>query len=144
MFGLIGTVGTPTARAIAPVTNHAGAPLIAPFTGANFLRADRLDNVVNYRASYYQETEQMVERLTRDLGITRVAVLYQNDSYGLDGLEGVRRALARRGLEPAASGHYRRNSLSVRKAVVQIREAKPEAVIMISSSIRAQRQSRVG
>ena len=133
VFGLIGAVGTPTSRAASPVAQAEGAPFIGPFTGANFLRDGELDNVVNYRASYYQETEQMVERLTQDLGVTRVAVLYQNDSYGLDGLEGVRRALARRGLEPVASWHYMRNTNAVKRAAFHIAEAEPEAVIMISS-----------
>ena len=133
VFGLIGAVGTPTSRSASPVAHAAGAPFIGPFTGANFLRDSDLDNVVNYRASYYQETEQMVKRLTEDLDITRVAVLYQNDSYGLDGLEGVRRALASREMEPVVSGYYRRNTSAVKTAAFQIAEANPEAVIIIGS-----------
>ena len=133
VFGLIGAVGTPTSRSASPVAHAAGAPFIGPFTGADFLRDSELDNVVNYRASYYQETEQMVERLTEDLDITRVAVLYQNDSYGLDGLEGVRQALASRELEPVATGYYRRNTSAVKTAAFQIAEAEPEAVIIIGA-----------
>ena len=133
VFGLIGAVGTPTSRSASPIARADGAPFIGPFTGANFLRDSKLDNVVNYRASYYQETEQMVERLTDDLDVTRVAVLYQNDSYGLDGLEGVRRALASRGLKPVASWYYQRNTSAVKTAAFKIAEGKPEAVIIISS-----------
>ncbi|MCY3692696.1 MAG: ABC transporter substrate-binding protein, partial [Chloroflexi bacterium] len=81
---------------------------IAPFTGASFLRDPYLDNVLNLRASYYQETDEMVARLTEDLGITRVAVLYQDDSYGRDGLEGVLLALQRRDMQPVVSWHYPR------------------------------------
>ena len=50
----------------------------------------------------------MVARLTEDLGITRVAVFYQDDSFGQNGLEGVRMALERRGLEPVGAWHYQR------------------------------------
>ena len=75
----------------------------------------------------------MVERLTEDLDVTRVAVLYQNDSYGLDGLEGVTQALARRDLEPVASWYYRRNTSAVKTTVFRIAEAQPEAVIIIGS-----------
>lgn len=133
VFGLIGAVGTPTSRSASPVAHAAGAPFVGPFTGADFLRNSELDNVVNYRASYYQETEQMVERLTEDLDVTRVAVLYQNDSYGLDGLEGVRQALESRGMEPVASWYYRRNTSAVKTAAFRIAEAQPEAVIIIGS-----------
>ena len=81
VFALIGAVGTPTSRAASPLADAAGVPFIAPFTGAEFLRDPELDNVFNLRASYFQETEEMVARLTEDLAVTRVAVLYQDDSY---------------------------------------------------------------
>ena len=77
VFALIGAVGTPTSRSAVPVAFEAGVPYIAPFTGAEFLRNPDLFNVVNMRASYYQETEEMVDRLTTDLGVTRIGVLYQ-------------------------------------------------------------------
>ena len=133
VFALIGAVGTPTSRAASPLAHAAGVPFLAPFTGAEFLRDPHLDNVLNFRASYYQETEEMVARLTEDLGVTRVAVLYQNDSYGLNGLEGTRLALERRGLEPVASWHYERNTSAVKGAALRITEANPEAVIMIGA-----------
>ena len=131
VFALIGAVGTPTTRVAAPTAHDAGVPFLAPFTGAEFLRDPALDNVINLRASYYQETEEMIDRLTEDLGITRVGVFHQDDSFGTNGLEGVRRALARRGLEPVGSWHYRRNSGAVRQAASRIVEAEPEAVVMI-------------
>ena len=133
VFALIGAVGTPTSRAASPLAQTAGVPFLAPFTGAEFLRDRELDNVLNVRASYYQETEEMVARLTEDLGITRVAVLYQDDSFGLNGLEGTRLALERRGLEPVVASHYPRNTRAVKGAALKITAAKPEAVIMIGS-----------
>ncbi|MDE0267561.1 MAG: ABC transporter substrate-binding protein [Acidimicrobiaceae bacterium] len=133
VFALIGAVGTPTSRAASPLAHAAGVPFIAPFTGAELLRDSEMANTLNVRASYYQETETMIERLTEDLDITRVAVLYQNDSYRLNGLEGVRRALERRGLEPVASWYYQRNTTAVKSAVFRIAAADPEAVIIIGS-----------
>ena len=133
VFALIGEVGTPTSRSASPLANAEGVPFIAPFTGAGFLREAELENVVNLRASYHQEAEEMVARLTEDLGITRVAVLYQNDSYGQSGLDGVVDALKQRGLEPVASWYYQRNSDAVKAAVFNIVEANPEAVIMIGA-----------
>ena len=133
VFALIGAVGTPTSRVTAPLAHEAGVPFIAPFTGAEFLRDPELDNVFNLRASYYQETEEMVERLTEDLGVTRVGVLYQNDSYGQNGLDGTTLALERRGLKPVASGHYERNTRAVKSAVTGIMAAEPEALIMVGS-----------
>ena len=133
VFALIGEVGTPTSRSASPLANTEDVPFIAPFTGAGFLREADLENVVNLRASYHQEAEEMVARLTEDLGITRVAVMYQNDSYGQSGLDGVVDALRQRGLEPVASWYYQRNSDAVKAAVFNIVEANPEAIIMIGA-----------
>ena len=133
VFALIGEVGTPTSRAAVPAAGFFNVPFLAPFTGAQFLRDSQLDHVLNLRASYYQETEEMVARLTEDLGVTRVAVLYQNDSYGAAGFEGTRRALESRGLEPVAAAYYQRNTSAVKTALLGIVPADPEALIMIGS-----------
>ncbi len=133
VFALIGEVGTPTSRSAAPLAGGEDVPFLTPFTGAEFLREPGMDNVVNLRASYHQETEEMVARLTEDLGITRVAVMYQNDSYGQAGLTGVTQALERRGLAPSASWYYQRNTSSVKTAAHNIVQANPEAVIMIGA-----------
>ena len=133
VFALIGAVGTPTSRSAFLSANSAGAPFLAPLTGAEFLRDPSLDNILNLRASYYQETEEMVERLTEDLGLTRIAVFYQNDSFGQAGLAGVIQALQRRGLEPVGSGYYERNTGATTGAVFNIVSADPEAVIMVGA-----------
>ena len=132
-FALIGAVGTPTSRSAVPIAVAARVPFLAPFTGTDILRDPELGNVLNLRASYFQETEEMVTRLTEDLGITRVAILYQNDSFGEAGLQGTRLALERRGLEPVATGYYKRNTSAVKTAINDIVAAEPEAVIMIGT-----------
>ncbi len=133
VFALIGGVGTPTAKVIQPISSEKEVPFIGPFTGASFLRNPDLRNVVNVRASYEQETEAWIERLTEDLGINRIAVFYQDDSFGRAGLKGVRDALKKRNLEIVAEGKYMRNTTAVKRALLSIREGKPEAVAMIGA-----------
>ena len=133
VFALIGAVGTPTSRSATPIARDSGVPYIAPFTGAAFLRDDEWDNIINLRASYNQETEEMVARLTDDLGITRVGVMYQNDSFGRAGFRGAVAALARRDMEPVSIGIYPRNTTAVKTALLDLRLGEPEAVIMIGA-----------
>ncbi len=133
VFALIGAVGTPTSRSAAPVAAIADVPYIAPFTGAAFLREAKWRNVINLRASYFQETEEMVARIISDLGIYRIAVLYQDDSFGRAGYRGVRRALGRRDLKPAAIGVYPRNTTAVKTALLDLRDGDPEAVILVGA-----------
>lgn len=133
VFALIGAVGTPTSRSAVPVAATAGVPYIAPFTGAAFLREAKWKNVINLRASYFQETEKMVDRLIRDLRIDRIAILYQDDSFGRAGYRGVRRALERRELEPVANAVYPRNTTAVKTALLDLRRGDPGAVILIGA-----------
>ena len=133
VFALLGEVGTPTSKAAQPIATQAGVPFVGPFTGAEFLRNPYKANVINVRASYYQETEAMVDHLTKDLNIERIAILYQDDSYGRAGLAGVERALAKRALPLVAEGTYTRNTTAVKSALLTIRKANPEAVILIGA-----------
>jgi branched-chain amino acid transport system substrate-binding protein len=73
-----------------------------------------------------------VKQLTA-LDLKKIAVFYQNDSYGKAGLEGVKRALKPLGLEPVALGTVERNTVDVAKAVQDIVAAQPDTVVQISA-----------
>ena len=133
VFALIGAVGTPTSRSAVPVAAADGVPYVAPFTGAAFLRDPRWSNVINLRASYYQETEKIVDYLTGHLGIDRIGVLYQDDSFGQAGLRGVQIALDRRGLPMVGTGVYPRNTTAVKTGLLDLRIAGPDAVVLVGA-----------
>ena len=101
-FALFGYVGTPTTIAAMPVFTRAQVPLIGPFTGAEALRKPFNRYIFNVRASYYAETDKLVELLAT-LKMQRIAVFYQNDSYGKAGLDGVERAMKARNMPIAAT-----------------------------------------
>jgi branched-chain amino acid transport system substrate-binding protein len=133
VFALIGAVGTPTSIATVPIAAAKNVPFIGPFTGAEFLRASEFQNVVNIRASYGAEAEAWIKHLTEDLHLKNIAIFYQDDAFGRDGLAGVKAALARRGLELAAEGTFERNTRAVGAAFRAIRRAEPEAVVMVGT-----------
>jgi branched-chain amino acid transport system substrate-binding protein len=133
VFGLIGAVGTPTAVATVPISSARNVPFIGPFTGAEFLRAPELHNVVNIRASYGAEAEAWIKHLTEDLHLKSIAIFYQDDSFGRDGLVGVKRALDRRGLELTAEGTFERNTKAVGSALRTLKRAEPDAVVMVGT-----------
>ena len=133
VFALIGAVGTPTSLVTLPIARDQNVPFIGPFTGAGFLREKDLDNVVNIRASYGAEAEAWVKHLTEDRHIKRIAIFYQDDSYGRDGLAGVKLALEKRGMELAAESTYERNTKAVGMSMRVLRRAEPEAVVMVGT-----------
>lgn len=132
VFALFGYVGTPTSQASLPIFTEAKVPFVGPFTGAELLRNPLNRYIFNVRASYWDETEAIVQHLTA-MSVDRIAVFYQNDAYGQAGLTGVERALKKRKLEIVGKGTVERNTVDVAKAVADIRKANPQAVVMISA-----------
>jgi branched-chain amino acid transport system substrate-binding protein len=133
VFALVGSVGTPTSSAGQPIVTEAKVPFIGPFTGAEFLRHPFNRYIVNVRSSYFQETEAWIERLTEDLGISKIAILYQDDAFGLAGLEGVKLAMAKRHLSLVATGTYKRNTIAVKSALLEIMKADPQAIVTVGA-----------
>lgn len=133
VFGLIGPVGTPTSKATQPIATAAKVPFVGPFTGAGFLRDPAHGNIVNVRATYGAETEAWIQHLHDDLKLDKIAILYQDDGFGRVGLAGVNAALEKRGMSLVAEGTYQRNTTAVKSALLEIRKAKPQAVVMVGA-----------
>ena len=132
VLALFGYVGTPTSNAALPIFTAAKVPFIGAFTGAQSLREPFNRYIFNVRASYFDETEQIVAHLVLQ-GITKIAVFYQNDAYGKAGLAGVERAMKKRKLEIAETGTVERNTTDVAAAVGKLAKSGTNAVIMISA-----------
>lgn len=132
VFALFAYVGTPTSAAALPIFSEAKVPFIGAFTGAEILRTPFNRYVFNVRASYFDETEEIVKHMTT-VGLKNIAVFYQNDAYGKAGLAGMEKAMSKRGLAIAATATVERNSSEIEAAVKSIHAVRPEAVVMISA-----------
>jgi ABC-type branched-subunit amino acid transport system substrate-binding protein len=130
LFGFAGTANV--AKLLSDgVLETGGAPLVAPYTGGEALRKPFNPYIFHVRAGYADEAEHMVNQVVT-LGMTRIAVMYQDDAFGKAGLAGVEEAAARRGLTLVAAAPYERNTDQVHGAVRSIATADAQAVIMIS------------
>lgn len=132
VFALFGYVGTPTSNAALPIFTDAKVPFFGAFTGAESLRNPHNRYIFNVRASYFDETEKIVEQLT-NLGVKNIAVLYQDDAYGKAGLAGMERALTRRSMKISALGTVERNTVKVEAAVAALVPKSPDVIVMISA-----------
>lgn len=139
VFLLMNYVGTPTVTRVLPLLKkyqRNDVQLFFPFTGAQPQREFPYDAFVfNLRASYRQETEGLVGHLV-ETGRRRIAVIYQADSYGRSGWDGVRRALAAQSLTIAGEATYRRGAKfteSMKPQVDIIMRSNPDAVIAVGA-----------
>jgi branched-chain amino acid transport system substrate-binding protein len=132
VLALFGYVGTPTSNAALPVFTEAKVPFIGAFTGAQSLREPFNRYIFNVRASYFDETERIVENLVAQ-GVKNIAVFYQNDAYGKAGLAGMERAMKKRNLPITALATVERNTVNVGDAVKTMVKADATAIVMISA-----------
>ena len=124
-------VGTPTGLKYIPLADGSHTPLVGLFTGAQALIDPVHREIFNIRASYYDETREQVDGLWDQLGVRKIAVLYQNDPFGTAVLEGVKRALAKHHSAPVALGTFERNTLEVDQGIKEVRASDPEAVVLV-------------
>lgn len=130
LFGFAGTANV-SKLLTEGVLDVGGAPLVAPYTGGEALRSPFNPHIFHVRAGYVDETEHMVNQAAT-LGMTRIAVMYQNDAFGKAGLAGVETALAKRNMKLLVAATYERNTDDVADAVQKIKATEPQATIMIS------------
>ena len=131
VFAVVGSVGTPTARASVPVALNYKTLFFGPFTGAGFLRKDPPDRYVfNYRASYEEEAAAIVNYFLEVSGIppSAIAVFSQEDSFGDAGFQGVVRTLRKEGIRRDDILHvrYQRNQIDTQTALDSLLAAPPE------------------
>lgn len=131
VFALGFFVGTPTAAKYIPMAENAKIPVVGLFTGAQILYEPFKHNIINVRASYFDETREQVEHLWNVRGVRKIGVIYQDDAFGKAVLEGVQRAMAKHQAVPAALGTFQRNTLDVAAGIKTVREANPEAVVLV-------------
>jgi len=133
IFALFGYVGTPTVKRVLPILYDEDIPFFSAFTGASFLRDNKNTNFINFRSSYEQEIETLINYLSVQKKLDKIAVFYQNDDYGEEGYISLLELLKKKNLSLVAEGSYKRNTLSISHAFNEIKNAKPEVIFMIGA-----------
>lgn len=134
VFALFGVVGTPTSKEVLPIALENKIPFLAAVTGAKFLRKPRNAMILNVRKGYHGETKALLEYIVDKMKKKRIAVFYQNDSFGHTGIRSLKEELRDRGMGLVGEGSYKRNTLAVGHAIYEIENSRPDAIIMFSAA----------
>jgi ABC-type branched-subunit amino acid transport system substrate-binding protein len=126
------TRGTPHTQALIPLLEAHGVPLVGPSTGAMALHQPVQRLIFNVRATYQREADKAVQYLA-STGISRIAVVHADDSFGRDGLEGASRGLARASLRAAAVIRAERSQPDYGQIIPPLVAAQAQAVLWIAS-----------
>nr|WP_222623032.1 ABC transporter substrate-binding protein [Ramlibacter cellulosilyticus] len=124
--------GTPHSEGMIPLLEQHGVPLIAPSTGAMSLHNPVRKHVFNVRATYQREAEKAVTHL-QTMGVTRIAVIYADDSFGKDGLEGAQKGFQKAGFQPLAVIKADRLKPDFTAIIPEVTSKEAQAIVWIAS-----------
>jgi ABC-type branched-subunit amino acid transport system substrate-binding protein len=124
--------GTPQTQAMLPQLAQGKIALIAPSTGAMALHSPVNPWVFNVRASYQREAEAVVRHLGLT-GLDKVALLYVNDSFGEDAIQGAMKVFNEAKIKPAMMQALDREKPNYVALIPQLTELKPLGVLIIGS-----------
>ena len=147
-FALFSCMGTPMIEAMLPSVLESGIPFFAPFSGALSARPANANNVFNIRASYPEEAQQLVQHLAT-VGIKRIAIAYQNNTFGKEIFAGTQLAMAKFNVEATAIVTVENSAADAASAAAKVATSQPQAVLLglagkptieFVKAIRAQRK----
>jgi branched-chain amino acid transport system substrate-binding protein len=126
--------GTPHSQALLPLLTELKVPLVAPSTGAMVLHDPVNPWVFNVRATYQREAIKAIQHLT-SLGMTRIAVLPTDDSFGADAAIGAEKGFAATGLKPVLFQKFPREKPDLAELANKVKASDAQAVLFIGSAI---------
>lgn len=129
VLAFFGTFGTPNNEALIPLAKKAGIPVFFPYTGSSTIRQTDSRGVYNLRASYPQEAEKLIANL-QSIGVKKIAVIYQNNTFGKEVLNAATEAMKKIELKPVMTSSVENNASNAEASVSQILAANPEAVVI--------------
>lgn len=129
IFALFNCMGTPMIEAALPLIRNTDVPFFSPFSGAGSARPADMRNVLNIRASYAEEVERLVQHLAT-IGMKRVALVHQNNSFGREVLQAALDAIRRHALHQVAVAAVQNDASDAGAAANAIATANPEAVLV--------------
>ncbi len=125
--------GTPHSQALLPILAELKVPLVAPSTGAMVLHEPVNPWVFNVRATYQREAAKAIEHLA-SIGITRIAVFENDDSFGADSAAGALKGFAKANLKPVMHEKFPREKPDFTALAKQLNDSNAQAVMVIGSA----------
>lgn len=125
--------GTPHSEALLPLLAEFKVPLVGPSTGAMVMHEPVNPWVFNVRATYQREAAKAIEHLA-STGVTRVAVLQTDDSFGADSAAGAAKGFAKIAQKPLFLDKFPRDKPDFSALAVKVAKSEAQAVMIIGSA----------
>ena len=125
--------GTPHSQALLPLLADYKVPLVGPSTGAMVLHEPVNPWVFNVRATYQREAAKAIEHLA-SIGMTRIALLETDDSFGADSAAGALKGFATVKQTPVLQEKFPRDKPDFTELAARVMKSNAQAVMVIGSA----------
>ncbi len=125
--------GTPHSQALLPMLAEFKVPLVGPSTGAMVLHEPVNPWVFNVRATYQREAAKAIEHLA-SIGMTRIALLETDDSFGADSAAGALKGFATVKQTPVLQEKFPRDKPDFTDLAARVVKSNAQAVMVIGSA----------
>lgn len=129
VFMIYNSTGTPHTAAILPLLQASRTILFGPVTGASSFRDNFNPLVFHVRASYANEARRILSQM-KQMGMTRVAVFYQDDGFGKALLGELQKASQAEGLPFAVEVSVDPRQPDFAAAAQAMAKVQPQAVVL--------------
>jgi len=123
-------LGTPTLAAYLDIIQEGKALVLFPLTGASAYRT--VPNIINFRVSYSQEVEAMMEYMYTDYGARKFAFFYQDDDSGRSAVKQAEEYLKKRGITSWTSVAHARSAVDLKEQAEKVKLVQPDALALFS------------
>lgn len=130
VVGVIGTTNSSCTLAMMDVTESNQIPAITPNSSGISITDPSNSYIARLQASDKQMARAITEYAVKDLGYTKVAIMYQNDDLGSGGKVVAEEVLKEHGLEAVAVEAFEPSATDMNAQLTKIKTFEPEAIIM--------------
>lgn len=128
VFVILINQGTSPVMAVVPYLEEKKVPLMFPFQGDSKLNGKRM--IFTSFTYYDTQTQLMARWLVEKRGMKRIGIIYQDDAYGEDFLNALKKELKAMGLEVAAAESVKRGATDLAPQVAKMMGANLDACLL--------------
>jgi branched-chain amino acid transport system substrate-binding protein len=135
VFAIFNTLGTETNEAIRPYLNEVGVPQLFAASGATTFGRDYKQYrwTIAYQPTYIAEGAMYGNYIRKTLPKAKIAILYQDDSYGNDLIKGLQRGLASKAGNIVSKVGYAATDDNVQSQVARLKGSRATVLMLFST-----------
>jgi branched-chain amino acid transport system substrate-binding protein len=135
VFALYQVLGTPPNAAIWDYTNEQEVPQLFVATGATMFGLDAANHpwTMGWQPNYVSESRIYAQYLKDNHPQAKVAVLFQNDDYGMDYLDGFREAIEGSDIEIVAEQSYETTDATIDSQMTNLARSDADVFFNITT-----------